>query len=141
MKIIDERLLSGVVEEAKKSPRLRMNYNFHQSLQDKCQRLLNALEPGTVLPVHHHPDKDETFVVLKGKIRILTYNDRGEILTSCVICPKSGTYGGDIPRNVWHGLECLEETVLMECKAGPFVGHEASGIMEIKEGRDIFLAG
>ena len=62
MKIIDDQLLNRLAEEAKKSPRLRKNYNFHQSLQDKCHRFLNALEPGTFIPVHHHPDKDETFV-------------------------------------------------------------------------------
>ncbi len=62
MKIIDDQLMDGLAEEAKQSPRLRKNYNFHQSLQDKCHRFLNALEPGTFIPVHHHPDKDETFV-------------------------------------------------------------------------------
>ena len=148
MKIIDEQLISGVVEQAKKSPRLRMNYNFHESLQDKCHRFLNALEPGTFIPVHHHPDKDETFVILKGKVRVTTYKEddgehqsSGKILSSCVISQESGTYGVDIPKNVWHGLECLEPSVLLECKAGPFVEHEIDGILKIKEGKDIFLAG
>jgi cupin fold WbuC family metalloprotein len=80
MKIIDENLLSQVAAEARQSPRLRMNYNFHQSLQDKCHRFLNALEPGTQIPVHHHPTKAETFVLLKGKVRVTTYNDDGEVL-------------------------------------------------------------
>lgn len=80
MEVIDDKLLSQVVAEAKKSPRLRMNYNFHQSLQDKCHRFLNALEPGTQIPVHHHPTKAETFVILKGKVRVTTYNDDGEIM-------------------------------------------------------------
>ena len=114
MKIIDKQLLNGLAEEAKKSPRLRMNYNFHQSLQDKCHRFLNALEPGTFIPVHHHPDKDETFVILRGKVRVTTYNDEGEIVDSCVISQESGRYGVDIPKNVWHGLECLEPSVLLQ---------------------------
>ncbi len=141
MKIIDDQLISDVVEQAKKSPRLRMNYNFHETLQDKCHRFLNALEPGTFIPVHHHPDKDETFVILKGKVRVTTYKDNGKILASCVISQENGTYGVDIPKNVWHGLECLEPSVLLECKAGPFVEHEVDGILEIKSGKDIFLAG
>lgn len=141
MKIINDQLINGVMEQAKQSPRLRMNYNFHQSLQDKCHRFLNALEPGTFISVHHHPDKDETFVILKGKVRVSTYNDQGVVITSCVISPESGTYGVDIPKNVWHGLECLEPSVLLECKAGPFVEHEVDGILEIKDGKDIFLAG
>lgn len=132
MKIIDENLLSQVAAEARQSPRLRMNYNFHQSLQDKCHRFLNALEPGTQIPVHHHPTKTETFVLLKGKVRVTTYNDDGEVLESCVICCADGTYGVDIPRNVWHGVECLEPSVLLECKEGPFVEHEVDGILEIK---------
>ena len=131
MKVIDDNLINGVVEKAKQSPRLRMNYNFHQSLDDKCHRFLNALEPGTVIPVHHHPTKDETFVILKGRVRVLTYNDDGEVLESCIISHEAGIYGVDIPQNVWHGVECLEPSVLLECKAGPFVEHEVDGILEI----------
>ena len=97
MTIIDDTLLTQVADEAKKSLRLRMNYIFHQSLQDKCHRFLNALEPGTKIPVHHHPIKAETFVILKGKVRVTTYNDDGEVLESCVISQDSGTYGVDIP--------------------------------------------
>ena len=141
MKIIDEQLICGVEAEARKSPRLRMNYNFHQSLSDKCHRFLNAMEPGTQIPVHHHPEKDETFVILKGKVRVSTYNDEGEILTSRVICHEEGRYGVDIPKNVWHGVECIEPSVLLECKEGPFVEHEADGILEITGGKEIYLAG
>ena len=131
MKIIDDNLINGVVEKATQSPRLRMNYNFHQSLDDKCHRFLNALEPGTIIPVHHHPTKDETFVILKGRVRVSTYNDDGEVLESCVICHEDGRYGVDIPKNVWHGLECLEPSVLLECKEGPYVEHEVDGILDI----------
>lgn len=125
--------MNGLAEEAKKSPRLRMNYNFHQSLEDKCHRFLNALEPDTFIPVHHHSDKAETFVVLKGKVKVSTYNDDGEVLESYILSHDDGRYGVDIPENVWHGLECLEPAVLLECKAGPFVEHEVDGILEIKK--------
>ena len=64
MKIIDESLLNSVTEHAKESPRLRMNYNFHQSLDDQCHRFLNAVEPGTMVGIHRHPTKDESFVQL-----------------------------------------------------------------------------
>ena len=133
MKIIDDILIDYLAEEAKKSPRLRMNYNFHQSLQDKCHRFLNAMELGTKIPIHHHPTKEETFVVLRGKVRVTTYNDNGEVLESCVISQEEGRYGVDIPKNVWHGVECLEPCVLLECKEGPFVEHEVDGILEIKK--------
>jgi cupin fold WbuC family metalloprotein len=133
MKLIDDSLLRNLAEEAKKSPRLRKNYNFHQSLDDKCHRFLNALEPGTQIPVHHHPDKDETFIVLKGEVRVSTYNDDGEVVESYILSHESGRYGVDIPKNTWHGLECLTPAVLLECKAGPFVEHEIDGILEIKK--------
>ena len=133
MKIIDDNLINSVEAEAKQSPRLRMNYNFHQSLSDKCHRFLNALEPGTQIPIHHHPIKDETFVILKGKVRVSTYNDDGEMLESCVLCHEEGCYGVDIPKNVWHGVECIEPSVLLECKEGPFVEHEVDGILKIKQ--------
>ena len=133
MKIIDDNLINSVAAEAKQSPRLRMNYNFHQSLSDKCHRFLNALEPGTQIPIHHHPTKDETFVILKGKVRVSTYNDDAEILESCVLCYEEGCYGVNIPKNVWHGVECIEPSVLLECKEGPFVEHEVDGILKIKQ--------
>ena len=132
MKIIDNNLIDSVVAQAKESPRLRMNYNFHESLDDKCHRLLNALEPGTVVPVHRHPTKDESFVILRGKIRVNTYNDAGEVTESVVLSPADGKYGVDIAKNVWHGVECLESgSVIFEVKEGPFVPHDKDGILEI----------
>ena len=112
---------------------MTLNYNFHQSLQDKCHRFLNALEPGTQIPVHHHPTKAETFVILKGKVRVTTYNDAGEIMETCVISQENGTYGVDIPKNVWHGVECLEPSILLECKEGRLVEHEVDGSRERKK--------
>ena len=73
--IIDGLLLDKVTAQAKASPRLRMNYNFHQSLEDKCHRFLNAVEPGTEVPIHKHPTKDETFMILRGKVRVTTHRD------------------------------------------------------------------
>lgn len=132
MKIIDEKLIGGVIEEAKKSPRLRKNYNFHQSLGDKCHRFLNALEVGTEVPVHHHVTKDETFIILKGRIRVNTYNDEGKILESIVLSQEEGRIGVDIPKNTWHNVECLESgSVIFEVKEGPFVEHEIDGILHI----------
>lgn len=77
--IIDEQLLNEVSAQAKASPRLRMNYNFHQSLEDKCHRMLNAVEPGTDIPIHRHPTKDESFVVLRGNVSSTMYNDGGSV--------------------------------------------------------------
>ena len=93
--VIDKNLLDKVSEQAKESPRLRMNYNFHQSLEDKCHRMLNAVEPGTVVPIHRHPTKDESFVILRGKVRVTTHNDDGSIIEDVVLSQESGNYGVD----------------------------------------------
>ena len=106
--VIDIALLDKVSEQAKASPRLRMNYNFHQSLDDKCHRMLNAIEPGTEIPIHRHPDKDESFVVLRGKVRSTTYKEDGTVIESVVLSQEDGLYGVDIPKGVWHKLESLE---------------------------------
>lgn len=131
MKLIDIELLDEVTAKAKESPRLRMNYNFHQSLEDKCHRFLNAVEPGTIVPVHHHPTKDETFIVLRGKVKVSTYNDDGTIRDSIILSHEEGRYGVDIPKNTWHTLECIESAVIFEVKEGPFIEHEVDGILEI----------
>ena len=86
MKVINQSLLDKVSEGAKASGRLRMNYNFHQSLEDKCHRFLNAVEPGTEVPIHKHPTKDESFVILRGRVRVSTYDDEGNVVESCVLC-------------------------------------------------------
>ena len=118
MRIIDEKLLNEVSTQAKESPRLRMNYNFHSSLQDKCHRMLNAVEPGTVIPIHRHP----------------TNKDDGSVIESAVLCVEEGRYGVDIPRGVWHRLESLARgSVVFECKAGVFLEHEVEGVLELPQ--------
>lgn len=132
--IIDKELLDKVCEQAKVSPRLRMNYNFHQSLDEKCHRFLNAVEPGTEVPIHKHPTKDETFVILRGKVRMTTHRDDGSIIEDVVLCAEEGRYGVNIPKGVWHKLESIEpNSVIFECKEGPFVPHEQDGILELEE--------
>lgn len=130
--IIDKLLLDSVTKQAKASPRLRMNYNFHQSLDDKCHRFLNAVEPGTEVPIHRHPTKDETFVLLRGRVIVRTYNDDGSVIESVELCPDEGKYGVNIQKGTWHNLECIEpDSVFFECKEGPFVPHEVDGILNI----------
>lgn len=117
--VIDKNLLDRVSEQAKKSPRLRMNYNFHQSLDDKCHRFLNAVEPGTEVPIHRHPTKDETFVILRGKVRVTTHRDDGSIIEDVVLCADEGRYGVNIPKDVWHKIEAIEpNSVIFECLCG-----------------------
>ena len=116
--IIDQQLLDDLAAQAKTSPRLRMSFNFHQSLDEKCHRFLNALEPGTVMAIHHHPTKDETVVILRGRVAVTTYFDDGSVMERVELCHEEGCFGVNIPKNVWHTVECLEPAVLFECKEG-----------------------
>ena len=94
---------------------------------------MNAVEPGTVVPVHRHLTKDESFVLLRGKVKVSTYNDDGSVIESVVLCQENGLYGADIPKNIWHNLESLApDSVIFECKEGPFVPQEVEGVLEVK---------
>lgn len=87
-----------------------------------------------MVEIHRHPTKDETFVIIRGKVKVSTYDDKGNVIESIVLCPEEGKYGVDIPKNVWHNLEAIEAgSVIFECKEGPFVPHEVDGILEVKK--------
>ena len=134
MKLIDKQLLDDISRQAKQSDRLRMNYNFHQSFDEKCHRFLNAVEPGTKVEIHRHPTKDESFVLLRGKVRVTTHRDDGSIIEDVVLCADEGRYGVNIPKGVWHTIEALEpDSVIFECKEGPFVEHEVDGILNVEK--------
>lgn len=105
--LINKKLLDEVTARAKVNERLRMNFNLHDSLEAKAQRLLNALEPGTILPVHRHRHTAETYIVLRGSIRILFYNDEKTLTGESIIDPKQNEYGIHIPAGQWHTGQSL----------------------------------
>jgi len=117
---IDSQLLNKVSGQAAASPRLRMNYNLHESVDAPAQRLLNALEPGTVLPVHRHNHTDETYILLRGKIDVMFYSAEGTETERIHLNPLDGNYGVHIARSQWHSLEVLEPAVIFEVKDGPY---------------------
>lgn len=119
--IIDKNLLDEVTAQAQQSERLRMNRNFHESLDAKAQRLLNALEPGTILPIHRHTHTAETYILLRGRINVLFYAEDGGVSEVYELNPLDGKYGVHIPKGQWHTLEVLESgTVIFEVKDGPY---------------------
>lgn len=121
MEVIDKSLLDEVSMQAKESPRLRMNYNFHETLDAPAQRLLNALEPGTMLPIHRHQHTAETYLLVRGKIRVMFYDDNGNEVESVLLDPLQKIYGVNISAGQWHTLEVLEtRTVIFEVKDGPY---------------------
>lgn len=131
MSKINKSLLDEVSDLAKQSPRLRMNHNFHEALDAPAQRLLNALEPGTDLPVHRHSHTDETYILLRGKIKVLFYNDQKELIETFDLDPLKGEYGVHIPKGQWHTLEVLESgTVIFEVKDGPYMALTSNDILD-----------
>ena len=118
--IINDELLDSVTAQAEASPRLRMNYNFHESLDSKAQRRLNVLLPGTSLPVHRHPHTGETYILLRGRMSVVFYDHLGVATERYLLDPTIGNYGVQIPAGQWHGIEVLEPTTIFEVKDGPY---------------------
>lgn len=128
--IIDDRLLDKVTAEAEESPRLRMNYNLHDSLDAKAQRLINVLLPGTPLPIHRHRHTAETYVILRGKMFVVFYNDIGAQTGRFLLDHAKGNYGIQIPTGQWHGIEVIEPSAIFEVKDGPYTPLEPEDILE-----------
>lgn len=129
--IIDDNLLDKVTQQAKESPRLRMNFNLHESLDAKAQRLLNALEPGTILPIHRHPHTAETYIVVRGKLRMMFYDENKNVTQTFELNPQKGKYGVQIQKNQWHALEVLESgTIIFEVKDGPYMPSAPEDILK-----------
>lgn len=127
--IIDNQLLDSVSDQAKQSDRLRMNFNLHESLDAKAQRLLNALEVGTALPIHRHQHTAETYILLRGHINVMFYNNEGDEVERYDLQPGEGRYGVQIPQGQWHTLEVLESSVIFEVKDGPYMPLKAEDII------------
>lgn len=121
MKLLNTTLLNQITSDAKSSERLRMNYNLHESLDSKAQRLFNALEPGTVLPIHRHKETDETYILLRGKLSVILYDESQNIIEKQTLNLETGNFGVQIPKGQWHTVEVLESgTVIFEVKDGPY---------------------
>ena len=118
--IIDNQLLDAITVQAQESERLRMNYNLHESLDAKAQRLLNALEPNTRIPIHRHKHTAETYLLLRGEIQVIFYDDSRKESLRTTLSRKNGNYGIHIPAGQWHALKVIESAVIFEVKDGPY---------------------
>lgn len=119
--ILDDELLDKVTAEAQASPRLRMNFNLHDSLDAKAQRLINVLLPGTPLPIHRHRHTAETYVLLRGRMFVVFYDDMGAQVERHLLDPAIGNYGVHIPKGQWHTVEVVEPSAILEVKDGPYM--------------------
>ena len=139
MMLIDEILLGDLLAKAAESPRLRMNYDLRTTAGDTSQRMLNALQPGTEVPIHRHEDTSETVVCLCGRLEEILYEEVVEYVSEqtsrteevmqrrgfrevsrLLLCPAEGLYGIQIPAGTWHTIRVLEPSVIFEAKDGAY---------------------
>ena len=118
--IINDDLLNKVNESAKTSPWLRMNMDLRNSGEDKSQRMLNVLLPGTIVPIHRHRETSETTMIIRGKLFLVFYNDLGAQTERYLLDPAIGNYGVQIPKGQWHTVEVIEPSAIFEVKDGPY---------------------
>ena len=117
--IIEKQLLNTLSSQAKSSPRLRMNYDLRNTPDDNSQRILNALEPGTVMPIHRHKTSSESIAIIRGKMEMRFYDDKGNLTEEVVMEPNGDCPMVQVEKGQWHSLEVLEEgTVVFEAKDG-----------------------
>lgn len=121
---IDKELLDRLFEQAKDSPRLRMNYDLRTSSADTSQRMLNALLPGTEVPIHRHEETTETVVCLCGRLEEMIYekmpNGSFQEVSRHLLCHAEGCFGIQIPVGAWHTIKVLEPSVIFEAKDGAY---------------------
>ena len=117
--IIDSKILDALTAQAKASSRLRMNLDLRNSPEDLSQRMLNAIEPGTVMPIHRHRSSSETVVCIRGHFEEYFYDSDGQLTDTIDMVPGGNVL--NVPAMQWHSLKSLETgTVLFECKDGPY---------------------
>ena len=123
MKLLNNQLIENVANQAKNSPRKRMNFNFHETLDANVQRMLNAIEPDSYIQPHKHesPDKFEAFFILRGKALVIEFDDTGKITEHQILSTDNNNWGTEIAPKQWHCLVSLEPgTVIYEIKDGPY---------------------
>lgn len=126
---INNELLDLLLKEASDNERLRWNFDLRNSSEDTSQRMLNALQPGTIVPIHRHIDTSETVVCLKGRLEEIFYDEINEENTAkgifrererILLAPSEGKLGIQVPKAVWHSISVIEPSVIFEVKDGKY---------------------
>ena len=136
---INKVLLDNLFEQAKENPRLRQNLDLRTSSADTSQRMLNALLPGTVVPIHRHPMSTENVLLLCGKLVEVLYDADGNETERIFLDSSVGNYGCVVPQGVWHSVEVLEPSVIYEAKDGRYGedGSETFDVCKVKQDADV----
>ena len=130
--IIDQSLLDTLSSQAKNNPQLRQNYDLRNSENDNSQRMLNALEPGTVMPIHRHRKSSESIAIIRGKMIMRLYDDKVNVTDEFVMEPCGEHPMVQVEAGQWHSLEVLEEgTVVFEAKDGKYEALKEEELMKL----------
>ena len=133
---INKELLDKLFEQAKENPRLRRNLDLRTSTNDNSQRMLNALLPGTVVPIHRHPQSTENVFLLCGKIVEVICDENGNEKERIHLDPTVGDYGCVVPQGAWHTVEVLEPSVIYEAKDGKY-GEDGSETFDAFKSKEV----
>ena len=130
---ITQALLDSLTEQAKASPRLRMNMDLRNSAEDQSQRMLNAIEPGSPMPIHRHQKTSETVVCIRGRLVWEFYDELERICTERIeLSPNGPIVALNVPQGQWHTVKALESgSVIIECKDGPYEQQSPADVLEI----------
>ena len=126
---IDKKLINDLFDKAVDSDRKRMNYDLRTSPNDGSQRMLNALLPGSIVPIHRHPNSNENVLLLCGKLVEVIYDADGNETERIHLDPSEGNFGCVVPAGAWHSVEVLEPSVIYEAKDGRY-GEDGSETLD-----------
>ena len=132
--IIDKTLLEGLHKQARENERLRMNKDLRTSSDDASQRMLNALQSGTKVPIHRHRETSETIICLQGCMDVVIYEVQNAVAVECNrlrLCPADGKYGAQLPVGTWHSVEVYEPSTIFEAKDGAFAPASDEDVLSI----------
>lgn len=128
--LLDKQLLDQLSKSASENPRLRASFDLRNTDKDNSQRMLNALQPGTILPIHRHPFTAETLIMVRGSVCQKFYNNQGEVTDTFILKAGGECSALQIPAGQFHSLECLEpDTIIFEAKDGPYMPVSAEDIL------------
>lgn len=126
--IFNKDFICQLLDSANSSERLRQNYDLRNSTADTSQRMMNALQPGTQVPIHRHTDTAETVICISGRLEEIFYestnidNTEFKEISRFMLCPSEGIYGIQIPAGTWHSINVIKPSVIFEAKDGVYKG-------------------
>lgn len=128
--LLDKNLLDKLSRDASENPRLRASFDLRNTEKDHSQRMLNALQPGTILPIHRHPFTAETLIMVRGSVCQKFYNEKGEVTDTFILKVGEERSVLQIPAGQFHSLECIEpDTIVFEAKDGPYIPVSSEDIL------------